>query len=230
MSPPDRTRLRELQAEHAARGDALGWFEALYSEAAGNTATIPWADRGPSPHLVSSLGSTDLHHQRALVVGCGLGDDAVFVASRGADVTAFDLSPTAVEWCQKRFPQSAVHWTVANLLEAPIEWRQHFGLVVEINTLQALPAADLRPKAIDAVAGFVAPGGRLLVICRARDEDEGVTGPPWPLTLTELNRFSSQGLHQLSVKSVVDTDEEATRRFVATFVRPDAHGRMPVPE
>ena len=60
MPPPDRTRLRQLQAEYESRGDALGWFEALYREAAGNTATIPWADRGPSPHLVASLGSTDL--------------------------------------------------------------------------------------------------------------------------------------------------------------------------
>lgn len=217
--PRDRTRLRELQAEHAARGDMLGWFEALYSEAGGNTATIPWADRGPSPHLVSSLGSANLTHQRALVVGCGLGDDAVFVASRGADVTAFDVSPTAVEWCRKRFPQAPVDFVVANLLEPPAEWRQRFDLVVEINTLQALPA-EPRLTAIDRVAEFVAPGGRLMVICRGRDEDQEAVGPPWPLTRTELGRFSEQGLRELSLKEVIDTDEESTRRFVVSFTRP----------
>ena len=51
-------------------------------------------------------------------------------------MTAFDLSPTAIEWCRKRFPQSSVKWVVANLLESPAEWRQRFDLVVEINTLQ----------------------------------------------------------------------------------------------
>jgi SAM-dependent methyltransferase len=225
MPPPDRTRLRELQAEYDARGDALGWFEALYREAGGNTATIPWADRGPSPHLVSSLGSTDLAGQRALVVGCGLGDDAMFVASRGADATAFDVSPTAVEWCRKRFPHAPVQWVVANLLEPAIEWRQRFGLVVEINTLQALPK-DIRPAAIDAVAGFVAPGGRVLVICRGRDDGDESVGPPWPLTRTELARFGEWGLREISFKNVVDADEEATRRFVVSFTRPD----VPVPD
>jgi len=225
----DRTRLRQLQAEHAARGDALGWFEELYSEAHGSTANIPWAERGPSPHLLAALGSTDIRERPVLVIGCGTGDDAAFLASRGADVTAFDLSPTAVEWCRKRFPQSPVTWVVTNLLESPTEWRHRFDLVVEINTLQALPA-DLRTAGLDAVARFVAPGGRLLVICRAREEGEDVVGPPWPLTRSELGRFSAQGLRQMALKSVVDTNEEATRRFLAWFARPDAHGQVPVPE
>jgi hypothetical protein len=28
----------------------------------------------------------------------------------------------------------------------------------------------------------VAPGGKLLVICRSREEGGEITGPPWPLT------------------------------------------------
>jgi hypothetical protein len=118
---------------------------------------------------------------------------------------------------------------VANLLESPSDWRERFDLVVEINTLQALPA-ELRPAGLDAVAGFVAPAGRLLVICRARDEDEDLGGPPWPLARTELQRFCAQGLRELSVNTVVDTDEEATRRFVAWFDRPDTHRKTSVPE
>ena len=34
------------------------------------------------------------HGKRALVVGCGLGDDAEYLAEQGFSVTAFDISPT----------------------------------------------------------------------------------------------------------------------------------------
>ncbi|MCC5670705.1 class I SAM-dependent methyltransferase [Nostoc sp. CHAB 5784] len=40
--------------------------------------------------------------QKALVIGCGLGDDAEAIASLGFEVTAFDISPTAIAWCQER--------------------------------------------------------------------------------------------------------------------------------
>jgi 2-polyprenyl-3-methyl-5-hydroxy-6-metoxy-1,4-benzoquinol methylase len=34
--------------------------------------------------------------RRALVVGCGLGQDAEYVAGHGFDAVAFDIAPTAV--------------------------------------------------------------------------------------------------------------------------------------
>jgi len=37
-----RARARELAAEFASRGDNLGWFEAFYREAGGDSEKIPW--------------------------------------------------------------------------------------------------------------------------------------------------------------------------------------------
>lgn len=39
---------------------------------------------------------------RAVVIGCGLGDDAEYLASMGYEVTAFDISPTAIAMCHTR--------------------------------------------------------------------------------------------------------------------------------
>ncbi len=38
------------------------------------------------------------------------------------------------------------------------------------------------------------PGGRLLVISRARDEEQAGDGPPWPLALSDIEGFSACGL------------------------------------
>ena len=42
-----RARARELAAEFEARGDTLGWFEALYKESGGNNELVPCADLEP---------------------------------------------------------------------------------------------------------------------------------------------------------------------------------------
>ena len=97
----ERARARQLSAESVAAGDATGWFERLYAEAEAGVSVVPWADGLPDPHLVEWAerdGSAGLDGagRRALVVGCGLGYDAEFLAGRGFAVTAFDLAPTAI--------------------------------------------------------------------------------------------------------------------------------------
>jgi SAM-dependent methyltransferase len=215
-----RERTKQLQGEFAARRDPLGWFDALYREAAGDASVIPWADLRDNPQFLAwrARSGIDLRSRSSLVVGCGLGDDAETVAASGGEVTAFDLSATAIEWCRRRFPQSRVRYVAADLFHAPAAWQRAFGFVLEINTLQALPA-DLRPDAIARVADFVAPDGTLLVICRGRDAGDPVNGPPWPLVRGELEGFRAAGLDAGSVDIVVDDADPPVRRFVAVFTR-----------
>ena len=122
-----RAEAGKLAAEAAAAGDATSWFELLYQAAARGEATIPWASLAPHPHLVQwargrprpGTGRT------ALVVGCGLGDDAEFAASLGFSVVAFDISPTAIDGARSRFPDSSVAYTPGDLeVTAPRDTRQ----------------------------------------------------------------------------------------------------------
>lgn len=122
---------------------------------------------------------------RALVVGCGLGDDAELTARLGYRTVAFDYAPSAIERARARFPDSSVEYVVADLLDPPAEWSGAFDLVVEVFTVQSLPPA-VRSTVIANIAGFVAPGGRLLVVATM---GEPVDGPPWPLTRAQVESF-----------------------------------------
>jgi SAM-dependent methyltransferase len=202
-----RDLARELASRHYAAGDPLGWFEALYQHSNRDFAVIPWADREVNPHLAAwcQRESLPLPGQKTVVIGCGLGDDAEFLAARGAIVTAFDLSETAIAWCRERFPNSPVHYQVANLLEFP----PGYDLAVEIYTLQAMPL-DLRAQAIQA-AGRLA--SQLLVICRGRDESDPPGQLPWPLTKTDLDLLTQTGLANVSFEDFDDPFEPGKRRF-----------------
>jgi SAM-dependent methyltransferase len=217
----DRSRSRALQAEFAARGDELGWFDALYREAAGNTSIIPWADLAPRPQLIEWHRRTgqDLHGRSCLVVGCGLGDDAAYLARQGGLVTAFDVSPAAVQWCRRRFPELPVTWVVANLLLPPAEWCGRFDLVLEVNTLQTM-ADDTRRAALPRLAGLVAPGGILLVICRGREATDSLGERPWPLTRADVEALAAYDLPMTRFDDALDAQDPPVRRFVVEYHRP----------
>lgn len=223
MVGENRATARELAQRHVAAGDPLGWFEELYG--ADDLTIIPWADLEPNPNLVDWLEPRGVvgSGRNALKVGCGLGDDAEELARRGFDTTAFDISPAAISWCHRRFPSSAVRYFAADLLRPPAEWSRRFDLVVESYTLQVLPP-ELRVDAIRRVAGFVAPGGILLVITRGREPGEPEGMMPWPLTRNELALFEEVGLTAFEFEDYVDDEDPPVRRFRATYRRPVGDG------
>ncbi|HEY1349444.1 MAG TPA: class I SAM-dependent methyltransferase [Ktedonobacteraceae bacterium] len=207
-----RQRLSELAQQMLPRGDFSGFFDAIYATAQGDASGVPWADLQPHPVALTWLEQQKVQgeNRRALVVGCGLGDDAEELAGRGFQVMAFDVSPNAIAWCKQRFPTSSVDYLVADLLDAPARWRQAFDFVLEIYTLQALPRR-LRSSAIASVAQFVAPGGQLLVVCRGRDPQDDPGSMPWPLTREELAHFEQTGLREIFVEDVRDEDGQHFR-------------------
>jgi SAM-dependent methyltransferase len=204
--------MREVAAAAHARGDATGWFDALYREAQAGSAVVPWDDRLPNAFLVDWL---DHHPQtgRALEVGCGMGDNARELARRGLAVTAFDVSPTAIAAARRRHPGLGIDFTTANLVAPPAAWRGAFDLVVEIYTLQALPA-DTRARAALILPPLLAPGGTLLVIARMREPDESPGELPWPLLRSELEAIAIDGVSLTDLRIIQDGE---TRRWLATF-------------
>lgn len=184
-----------------------GWgvsdFEDLYASVGDDLARIPWASRQPHPLLMSWLDEQpSAAGRQALVIGCGLGDDAEELGRRGCRVSAFDYSATAVGWCHRRFPHSTVDYRVADLFDLPGEWVQRFELVVEINTIQSLPLRR-RTEAIGAIAGTIAPGGQLFVRCLARADDEPVGERPWAVSRRDLGTFVTVGLRETSFTASV---------------------------
>ncbi|HWS32431.1 MAG TPA: methyltransferase domain-containing protein [Actinoplanes sp.] len=209
---------RRLAADSLAAGDPTGWFERLYAGARTGDAVVPWDVAAPSARLLA-LDLPPGAGRSALIVGCGPGRDAEHVATLGYTTTAFDISATAIDLARERHPGSPVDYVVADLLDPPPHWHQAYDLVLESNNVQALPAA-IRAAAITATAGFVAPGGTLIVLAAATTRiDTDGSGPPWPLTRTEITGFATGGLHQVSLDQVDAPGTALPTRWQAIFRR-----------
>lgn len=214
-----REHTEKLAAKFAEKGDAIGWFDALYTEAEGNNEKIPWADLKPNRFLVRWAENVNLqgNGRNALVIGCGLGDDAKFLDNLGFRVSAFDVSPKAIEWARQIHADTEIDFQAADLFNAPEEWKKAFDFVLEVYTIQALPLS-LREKTIDAISDFVAENGEIVIVTRGRENDEEPEGLPWALSYKDLSRFEENGLKQLNFTEMLDEEEEDSfRRFVIEY-------------
>ena len=197
-------RADELAAEAISAGEPTAWFDRLYTEGASGAVSMPWDRSEPQPVLRDWAleAKPSGEGRRAVVVGCGLGADAEFLASLGFSTVAFDVAPTAVEVARERHPDSGVDFRVADLLDLPAAWAGTFDLVVEIFTIQALPDPP-RADAVSAVRRLVAPGGTLLVVAfRTDDEADATSGPPFALSRDRLQSFVADGFEAVEIAAV----------------------------
>lgn len=197
------------------------WFEPLYAKADGDTSQVPWALPGAVPYLTTWLTKNEVNgaERSAVVVGCGLGDDAEALAAAGFAVTAFDVAESAITWAKKRFPETAVNYQVADLFQLPNEWLGSFDLVFDFRTIQALPVS-VREQVIENIASLVKPGGMALIMTYLRQASEPGDGPPWPLSKQELGHFEAIGLQTEKEETFRNKDSRFSDRIQIQYRAP----------
>ncbi|WP_419764504.1 MAG: class I SAM-dependent methyltransferase [Arcobacter sp.] len=221
MEEFDPIKYKKMVKEHQENDKPLDWFDTIYKIANGDYKKVFWADLEPNPYLLDWIESHPIKKQKstAIVVGCGVGDDAEALSRFGFDVTAFDIAPTAIELCKKRYPNSKVNYLVANLFEYNNSWFQNFDLVYECNTIQVLPGA-YRTKARSSISNLVKKDGYVLVSCRSREKNRQKDDIPLPLDKNEIDQFVlSDGLKEISFLAYDDEQVPAVPHFFAVYKR-----------
>jgi len=123
-------------------------------------------ERGPSPYLVAE--TADLEPGTALDAGCGEGASAIWLASRGWQVTAVDIAAAALDLAREhaRGTGAQVDWIQADLTTwTPPEG--HFGLVCA----HYVHPAGSRQALLGKLAAATAPGGTLLIVGHSAGHD-----------------------------------------------------------
>jgi SAM-dependent methyltransferase len=112
-------------------------------------AGVPWDIGAPQPIVVEWEGAGRFRGH-VLDAGCGTGDNAIFLASRGLRVTAVDIAPTAIETARGR--GDGVDWVVGD----SAAFTGQFDTVLASALIHCVPAeqrsglaAALRNAAVD---------------------------------------------------------------------------------
>jgi SAM-dependent methyltransferase len=126
--------------------------------------TPPWV--GPArSELVRLVESGDLLPGRAIDLGCGEGDNAIFLAQHGFQVTAVDFSPAAIAKAKAKAQQAGteVDFVIDDLTRLT-GVSGHFDVLVDYGTFDDLSNKD-RAAYVDKVRSLAKPGAKFLLWC-----------------------------------------------------------------
>ena len=142
-------------------------FDALYrgeSPAEGVPAitTPPWDTKAPKENVIA-WHEAGLVHGEVLDIGCGLGDNAIYLATQGHSVTGLDISPTALITAERRAKDAGVdvRFAVADATELD-GYADAFDTVIDSGMYHCLDDDGKRSYAA-AVHRATRPGATLLL-------------------------------------------------------------------
>jgi len=136
----------------------------------------PWDINQPQPEIVA-LDDAGVFGPRVLDVGCGTGETALFLASRGHDVTGVDAVEAALDTAKARATERGldVCFRPADVLEVLPELIGKFHSVTDVGFFHALKD-EQRIDFAAKLATKLAPGGVYAMLCFS-DRVPGTWGP-----------------------------------------------------
>ena len=158
-------RMPGMKRPEGVAGGAAGEDQhaVFHRQYAGGEA--PWDIDRPQPEIVA-LQDAGVFGPRVLDVGCGTGETALFLASRGHDVTGVDAVPVAIETAKARAAHRGldVCFRSADVLDALPELIGTFHSATDVGFFHALTDAQ-RVDFAAKLAGKLAPGGVYAMLC-----------------------------------------------------------------
>ncbi len=147
-----------------------------------------WDVGRPASELKAIVENGTIKPCRALVLGCGTGTNAVYLASKGFEVTGVDVAPTALVLAEQRATEAnvSVLWLMADVVALPDIGT--FDFIFDrgcYHHVQLYNAAGF----VQSMDSRTAPGARFLLL--AGNANEPTHGGPPRVEETQLvNNFA----------------------------------------
>jgi ubiquinone/menaquinone biosynthesis C-methylase UbiE len=145
----------------------MNTFEQRYQE-----GVPPWEIGRPQPWVVE-LFEKEAFEGELLDVGCGTGENALYLSAKGLDVTGVDFSRTAIELAQEKAQQRRLktRFRVGNALKLSL-LKKTFDTVLDSAVFHVFTDKE-RPLYAESLASVLRPKGVAYLVCFSEKEPEG---------------------------------------------------------
>ncbi len=143
---------------------------------AGNT---PWDIGRPDSNLIQAVTTVPIKPCNALDIGCGTGDNAIWLSQQGFRVAGVDTSEIAIEKAKEKASKANAKcaFEVADILKSPVEGRP-FGFAFDRGFFHTLGLDKERETFADTVNDHLEKDGLWLSLLGNADEQRNGPGPP----------------------------------------------------
>jgi ubiquinone/menaquinone biosynthesis C-methylase UbiE len=173
----------------------MNTFEQRYQE-----GVPPWEIGRPQSWVVE-LFNQDAFEGALLDVGCGTGENALYLAAQGLSVTGVDFSRTAIELAQEKAAQrhSAAKFRVGNALKLAL-LNKNFDTAIDSALFHVFTDKE-RTLYAESLAAALKPHGVAYVVCFSEKEPEG--WGPRRVTQGEIQRTFQKRFDVASIQRAI---------------------------
>jgi SAM-dependent methyltransferase len=139
----------------------------------------PWDIGKPDINLIQTVTARPIGPCKVLDIGCGTGDNSIWLAQKNFPVTGVDISEIAIEKAREKAAQAKVTCTfmVMDFLTNKIAGAP-FGFVFDRGCFHALGSDEERQRFAENVAAHLTEDGLWLSLVGNADEPRQGPGPP----------------------------------------------------
>jgi len=148
-------------------------MERIYTEIP--PANIPWNIESSPRELISLVEVGHVRPCRAIDLGCGAGNYAIYLASQGFDMTGVDVSSAAIALARDNAKKQGVEcdFLVTDVLDGLEEFAGAFEFAYDWSLLHHV-FPENRKRYVETVHRVLAPGGTYFSVCFS--EQDGAFG------------------------------------------------------
>ncbi len=139
--------------------------------------TPPWDIGRPQPAFVGIVEKGEMKKGRVLDVGCGTGENAIFLAQNGFSVVGLDVAKNALQMAKKKAAErkAKVDFRVGDALSLDFP-ESYFDIVIDSGLFHTFTDED-RPVFAAEIARVVRNDGSYFMLCFSEKEPTDWGGP-----------------------------------------------------
>lgn len=143
------------------------------------TGDLPWDTGRHDKNLERAIRDGTIAPCRALELGCGTGTNALWLAAQGFDVTAVDISATALDDARKKAQQAEgeMHFMNVDIREQPLPGGP-YDFAFDRGCFHSSRGEEERDLFVRRVHTSLSPGGQWLSLIGSTDAPPRDGAPP----------------------------------------------------